>query len=362
MRADVETAVRKAADAHGIEAAALLAVVDIESAGAPFEIADGTTPQFLFERHIFYQQLHARAPGKLNEAITDGLANASWQPATQYKDQGTSKGRLALLGRAVAVDADCAYRAASWGVGQTMGFQAEHLGYDSASSMVNAMRGNIDAQIEAMVGEIKYSKIDDDLAAHRWAAFAKGYNGAGYRRNRYDEKLAASYAKWSQGENLAPEPSAEIKAVQESLNKLGFNLTVDGFDGPQTQTAVMTFQQEHNLTVDGIAGPNTLAALKQALSPLSPVKPEVSMLARLLLTFLGNAQIQSLVRSALKMVGTGLLIKFGLDAPTANSVLAPILDAVGGIVSAGAGLYLSAQAASENISNPTLISPTPQAA
>ncbi len=360
MRTDVEAAVRKAATAHGIEEAALLAVVDIESAGAPFEPADGRMPQFLFERHIFYQQLHARAPSKLQTAINEGLANSSWQPATQYKDQGTSAHRLALLARAVAVDADCAYRSASWGLGQTMGFQAEHLGYSSAQVMVDAMKGNLDAQVEAMVAEIKFSKIDDDLAAHRWASFARGYNGAGYRRNRYDEKLSAAYAKWSGGENLAPEPSPEIKAVQESLNKIGFDLAVDGFDGPQTQTAIMTFQQEHNLIVDGIAGPNTLAALKQALSPLTP-KSEAPMIAKLLLTFLGNAQIQSLVRSALKMVGTGLLIKFGLDTSTANSVLAPILDAVGGIVSAGAGLFLSAQAASPSITNPTL-SPTPQAA
>jgi hypothetical protein len=356
MRTDVEAAVRKAAATHNMEAAALLAVVDIESAGAPFEVADGVTPQFLFERHIFYKQLHARAPGKLQAAISEGLANASWQPATQYRDQNTSAHRLALLARAVAVDADCAYRSASWGLGQTMGFQAQHLGYASAQVMANAMKANLGAQVEAMVGEIKYSKLDDDLAAHRWAAFARGYNGAGYRRNRYDEKLAQAYAKWSRDENTAPAPSDDVKWVQAALNKLGFDLAVDGFDGPETQTAVMTFQQQHELLVDGIAGSQTIAALKQLTSPPT----ETSMLSNLILSLLGSAQVQSLVRSALKMVGTALLLKMGLDSATTSSIMGSLLSGLAGVATLGSGFYLSAQAASPNITNPERI-PNPQA-
>ena len=90
------------------------------------------------------------------------------------------------------------------------------------------------------------------------------------------------------------------------------------------------------------------------------------MLANIFLSLLGSSQIQSLVRSGLKMVGTALLVKFGLDASAANSVLSPILDALGGFVAAGAGLFLSAQNASSSISNPVLITnstanPIPQA-
>lgn len=288
MRSDIESAVRNAAAKHGMEAAALLAVVDIESAGAPFEPADGQTPQFLFERHIFYAQLKQRAPGKLQAAINQGLAHANWQPSTQYKDQNTSAHRLALLARAVAVDADCAYRACSWGLGQTMGFQAEHLGYDSAEHMVAAMRGSIPAQVEAMIGEIKYSKIDDDLAAHRWATFARGYNGAGYRKNEYDTRLAQAYARWAHpGEDNTPTPSDDVKWLQTALNSAGAAISVDGFDGPKTESAVKAFQAAHGLVVDGIAGTLTVAALKAAQSipplgkegekkggsPLLPQKP-----------------------------------------------------------------------------------------
>jgi hypothetical protein len=30
-----------------------------------------------------------------------------------------------------------------------------------------------------------------------WAAFAKAYNGKGYAKNKYDEKLAAAYKKFA---------------------------------------------------------------------------------------------------------------------------------------------------------------------
>ena len=248
-----------------MEASALLAVVDIESAGAPFEPADGVTPQFLFERHIFYAQLKARALGKLQTAVNQGLAHATWQPSTQYKDQNTSVHRLALLARAVAVDADCAYRSCSWGLGQTMGFQANHLGYDSAEHMVAAMRGNIPAQVEAMIGEIKYSKLETALANHAWATFARGYNGAGYRKNQYDTKLAQAYARWARpGEDDTPAPSEDVRWLQTALNSAGAHIASDGFDGPETEGAVKAFQAAHGLAADGIAGPITIAALKSA--------------------------------------------------------------------------------------------------
>ena len=301
LRSDIESAVRNAAAKHGMEAAALLAVVDIESAGAPFEPADGQTPQFLFERHIFYAQLKKRAPGKLQKAINQGLAHASWQPSTQYKDQNTSSRRLALLARAIAIDADCAYRSASWGLGQTMGFQAEHLGYDSAEHMVAAMKGNIPAQVEAMIGEIKFSRIDDDLAAHRWATFARGYNGAGYRKNQYDTKLAQAYARWARpGEDDTPAPSGNVKLLQTALNAAGSSISVDGFDGPETEAAVKSFQEARGLTPDGIAGPITIAALKAAPTNQSVRVPNPTTEAKTMTTTSPAVNANPVVAAAVK--------------------------------------------------------------
>ena len=283
MWSSVSQAVREAAGKHGIEAAALLGVVDIESAGAPFEPADGKTPQFLFERHIFHQQLEARAPGKVADAASQGLANSSWQPTTQYKDQGKSVERLALLARARAVDEDCALRSCSWGLGQTMGFHAETLGYTDAAAMVAALTGNIAAQVEAMIGEIKASNLTGYLAAHNWAAFARGYNGKGYRVNHYDDRLATAYAKWACGEDNTPQASEDVKQIQADLVRLGATIAADGFAGPETDRAIAAFQASQGLAADGIAGPLTRAAIAQTLAalpssvslPPSPKEPPV---------------------------------------------------------------------------------------
>jgi hypothetical protein len=189
------------AQAHKIEPAALLAVVEVESAGKSLEV-DGRTPCLLFERHIFYRELNKLADKtKLNKAVALGLANKTWQPKTQYKDQNTSQARLNLIARAKAVDPECTYRSASWGVGQTMGFVAEETGFASATAMYNYMvMGGVPAQVECMVREINVKKLIPKLNTHAWAAFAVVYNGPGYKTNNYDSKMASAYLKWKQVE------------------------------------------------------------------------------------------------------------------------------------------------------------------
>ena len=186
----------KVALRHRIAPAALMAVVEVESAGRALE-EDGRTPRLLFERHVFYRELARRKPDRLQSAVAQGLAIPRWNRAVQYRDQGTSHGRLVVLNRARAIDEDCANRACSWGVGQTMGFLAEGQGFRNATAMVAAMvAGGVPAQVECMVREIKSRKLDSALNRHDWTAFARSYNGPGYAQNHYDVKMAAACGKW----------------------------------------------------------------------------------------------------------------------------------------------------------------------
>ena len=58
--------------------------------------------------------------------------------------------------------------------------------------------------------------------------------------------------------------AAYVRWLQQALNQiLGLRLTVDGVNGPQTRSAIRSFQQRQGLTVDGIVGPATAAALKK---------------------------------------------------------------------------------------------------
>ncbi len=185
------------AKAHGIDLAALLAVVEVESGGKAFEPADPRVPCFLFERHVFYRQLRAIAPDKLQAAIDAGLAIPAWDRAHQYRDEGRSADRLALLARARAIHSEAANRSCSWGVGQTMGFLNKELGFSSATEMVAFLvKGGVSAQVDLMIREVKRKGLDKALNAKNWPAFAAGYNGPGFRANQYDIKLDAAERRW----------------------------------------------------------------------------------------------------------------------------------------------------------------------
>ena len=62
---------------------------------------------------------------------------------------------------------------------------------------------------------------------------------------------------------------SEVKALQESLIKLGYSCGsygADGEFGSDTESAVKKYQKEHNLTVNGVADKNTLESIKNQLS------------------------------------------------------------------------------------------------
>ena len=59
----------------------------------------------------------------------------------------------------------------------------------------------------------------------------------------------------------------EVKALQELLNKNGYNLQVTGNFGELTNAALKDFQKSHGLTVDGIYGPESQTALSKYTPP-----------------------------------------------------------------------------------------------
>lgn len=272
-------AVIEAANAKGIEPAALLAIVEVETGGKTFE-EDGRTPSFLYERHVAWREATKR--GCLPKFRAAGLAIPKWNRATQYKDERTSSQRLALIGRARAIDAEVACRSASWGIGQTMGNLAESLGFVSGVAMVDHMTGNVPNQIDCLCRELQHTNLIHSLNAHDWPRVARVYNGPGYRANNYDAKLRDAYTRWSRKlphlSNPPPEDSLapdEIKTIQQTLRDLGFHEvgSVDGHWGTRTTGALSAFQAHQGLPVTGHYDEETAAALNAAEIP-RPVAPE----------------------------------------------------------------------------------------
>ena len=266
----IVNAIGEAADKAGIERAALLALVEVEASGKPFE-EDGRTPALLYERHIAWRMAAAVSKALQSAFALAGLAIPKWSRSTQYKDQGTSAKRLALIAKARAINEEVANRSASWGLGQTMGFLYKELGFASACDMVEHMTGNIAGQVDCLIGEVTRAKLVAPLNAHQWAVVARGYNGAGYAANRYDVRLADAWKRWTRklaaGTAAAPDMSvAEVKALQKKLRALNITSvgTPDGVFGAKTVGALSQFQTHEGLPVTGKYDDATREAMKSA--------------------------------------------------------------------------------------------------
>ena len=85
----------------------------------------------------------------------------------------------------------------SWGMFQIMGFNYHLAGaFDIINYVAEAKRSEA-AHLMAFGEFIKSTSLLDALREKRWADFARGYNGAGYRVNKYDERLEKAYLRHS---------------------------------------------------------------------------------------------------------------------------------------------------------------------
>lgn len=241
----------RAAKKIGCTVAAVRAVAQVESRGGYF--SDGR-PKILFERHKF----HKFTGGKFSQAHSD----ISWPGAGGYKGGTAEYDRLA---RAIKLDRTAALKSASWGAFQIMGFNHAMVGYDDVESFVAGMVESSGKQLDAFIAFIKASRLDDELIRLDWAGFARGYNGADYKRNRYDEKMAAAYALFAAGGSRTDNPrpllrigdkGSDVMYLQELLG-----IAKDGDFGPGTKEAVVKFQKKAGLYADGIVGAQSWSAL-----------------------------------------------------------------------------------------------------
>ena len=227
------------------EVAAVKAVAEVESGGRSGFFKD-KRPKILFESRYFH-----KLTGGAHDQAHPGISTPTW--VRNYVGGTKEYDRLQ---KAVALDRDAALKSASWGMFQIMGNNHRLAGFDDVESFVQAQTISEGEHLKAFVNFVINNHLDDELRDRRWAEFARGYNGPGYRSNRYDEKLYDAYARHSGG--YTP-PSTED--IQRALNNYGMHLRVDGSTGPLTRRAIREFQSANGLVADGVVGPKTLAAL-----------------------------------------------------------------------------------------------------
>ncbi len=283
-------AVAALAAADGLEPAAVLAVIGVESGGRVLCRVDGRMePPIRWEGHYFDRlcrpdvRERARAAG-LSSPTPGAIAN----PAGQA-------GRWRILREAAALDREAAYSSVSWGVGQVMGAHWRALGYASVEALADEARSGLEGQARLMLRFIGHCGLAGALRAHDWARFASVYNGPAYRRNGYDSRLAAAYAACSDGGGAPGDGVLRCGAAGEAVAQMqrrlvaaGATLAVDGRFGARTEAALEAFQREAGLPADGIAGPRTLAALRSAGARGRSWPARLAVLVRRLVRFLGR--------------------------------------------------------------------------
>lgn len=184
---------------YGVELAAIKAVNEVESSGKGFLI-DGK-PKILFEGHVFWKELNARGikPEALSNPSNSDVLYKTWTKAHYLS--GVKE--YTRLEKAATISSDpkvreAALASASWGSYQIMGFHATKLGYSSVSQFVEEMKKHERNQLEAFGKYISVFGCLAHLKKKDWAKFAKCYNGPAFAQNKYDQKLAKAYIKYSQ--------------------------------------------------------------------------------------------------------------------------------------------------------------------
>lgn len=185
---------RDVAEANDLEVAHLKAVMEVESLGDGFNKLG--KPVILFEGHKFHQFTDGEYS---NDPANKDISYPKW---TKKWYTGTQEGEYARLQRAVILDIEAALKSTSWGLFQIMGFNHKKVGYDKVAEFVAAMGSDEREQLEAFIMFIKNTKrkgktLLQHLREKNWEDFAYGYNGAGYKSNKYDEKLKKAYERYA---------------------------------------------------------------------------------------------------------------------------------------------------------------------
>lgn len=241
----------RAANRVGTGVAEIKTFLAVETRNKGFD--DLGRPLILFERHWFHK-------------FTKGRFDAS-HPNISNKipgGYGSSSQQYDRFSIAFGLDANAAMKSASWGLGQVMGFNYAVAGFANVGEFVDAMKESEGRQLDAAIEFIIHNGLDDELRRHDWRGFARGYNGNGYEKNDYHNKLAKFYRQFSQGAQIDCDAlnldlsNAEIDQLTDGIGTISTAEDPAGSIGNPTSEPTNEAPSTVELPAAGDAGPDRL--------------------------------------------------------------------------------------------------------
>lgn len=179
-------AVKNEAKRITVEAAALMAFVEVESGGKGFSTDGKIIIQFepsWFKRKAPYAPSGVWSVNKVDRQLQEWIA----------------------FNNAFKINPNAAMESTSIGLGQIMGFHYKRLGYATVGAMWDDAKKSEARQIWQMAEFIRMNNpLLRALKDKNWHMVAVNYNGSGYLelakkygRIPYNTSMANAYAKWS---------------------------------------------------------------------------------------------------------------------------------------------------------------------
>lgn len=183
---------------------ARLLACDEPSIRAVAEVEAGRLGGFAGNRPVVRYELH----------VFDGRTNGAYRNTHPHLSQPTLKAGSAfhttsqdnewsmMFGAMILRDANRTRRfsdvwqSTSWGMFQIMGSNFASSGAADVRAFVTSMFVSEGTQLSAFAGFVRQNHLDRALIDHDWAAFARGYNGASYDVNHYDQRLEAAFRRF----------------------------------------------------------------------------------------------------------------------------------------------------------------------
>jgi peptidoglycan hydrolase-like protein with peptidoglycan-binding domain len=266
-----EIQIINAARELGIEPELLLAFTKVEAPKGPY-LPDGR-PTMLFEAHVFSRNTK---PAHKFDKSHPMISSKSWNPALYGKGGANQYARLM---KAMALDARAALMACSWGSWQVLGENYSILGFKTVQDMVLFCVESEANQFEVFLRFVKTKKgLLAALRSKDFDTIAYLYNGSGYRKNAYDDKIEAEYKNLTSNFLRRGSQGPKVVTLQKLLNTHGADpqIKVDGWFGVATDAAVRALQSRWGIVIDGVVGPETYERLASERIPTPDENPLTS--------------------------------------------------------------------------------------